>query len=65
MLASRFVKSPAKEHAGKAPLWVVVVGDTCLGEQGMATVGEPYRKYHVFRANSLSFTLQTACKFPP
>jgi hypothetical protein len=65
MLTSRFVKSPAKEHAAKAPSSVVAIGDTCLGEQGMARIGESYLKYHVCSANRLSFTLQTACNFLP
>jgi len=47
MLASRFLKSPGKEHAGKAPLWVVVVGDKCLDEQGVATIGERLKRYRV------------------
>jgi glycine C-acetyltransferase len=40
------LKSLAKDHAGKQPLWVVVVG--CLGEQGMATIGEGLKIYRVY-----------------
>jgi len=38
---------PAKEHAGKKPLSVVVVGETCLSEQDMATIGERLKRYRV------------------
>ena len=48
MVASQLVKlSPAKEHAGKKPLRVVVVGDTCLSDQDMATIGERLKRYRV------------------
>ncbi len=41
MVASQLVKLPAaKEPAGKKPLRVVVVGDTRLSDQDMATIGE-------------------------
>ena len=48
MVASQPVKlPPAKEHAGKKPLWVVVVGETCLSEQDMATIGERLKRHRV------------------
>jgi hypothetical protein len=37
----------AKDYPGKQPLWVVVVGDTCLGDQDMATIGERLKRYRV------------------
>jgi hypothetical protein len=41
------VKSAAEEYAGKEPLRIVVVGDTCLGEQGIAPIGECLKRYRV------------------
>ena len=48
MVASQPVKlPPAKEHAGKKPLWVVVVGDICVSDQDIATIGERLKRYRV------------------
>ena len=48
MVASQLVKlQPAKERAGKKPLWVVVVGDTCLSGPDMATMSERLKRYRV------------------
>src|SRR5438067_7159321 len=38
MLGCRFVKSPAKERAGKEPRRVVAVGDTIISEQGLVAI---------------------------
>jgi hypothetical protein len=65
VLECAFLKSPA----GKAPLWVVVVGDTCLGEQGMATIGERLARYRVYGGTHgfhgiANFPLQIADQLP-
>jgi DNA-binding NarL/FixJ family response regulator len=41
------VKSPAKLGAGAKPRRVVVVGDTCVSEQGMAAIVGRDKRYHV------------------
>ena len=38
MLECPFLKSPSNEHAWKEPWRVVVVGDTSVSEEGMATI---------------------------
>ena len=47
LLASRNVKKSATARAGTEPSRVVVVGDTCVSEQGMATIVGRDKKYHV------------------
>ena len=70
MVASQLVKlSPAKEHAEKKPLWVVVVGDTCLSDQDMATIGERLKRHRVcggtHRFHGIAhFPMQIADQFP-
>lgn len=41
------LKSPRKEHAKKEPCRVVVVGDTCVSEQGMAAIVGRDKRFHV------------------
>src|ERR1051326_1449200 len=41
------VKSPAKYHAGTKPRRVVVVGDTCVSEEGMRVIVERDKRYQV------------------
>src|SRR6266481_5599915 len=41
------MKSPAKLGAGAKPRRVVVVGDTCVSEQGMAAIVGRDKRYHV------------------
>jgi two-component system, NarL family, response regulator NreC len=41
------VKNGAQDRAGKEPCRVVVVGDTCVSEQGMATIVGRDNRYHV------------------
>jgi len=41
------VKKSAPARAGTEPYRVVVVGDTCASEQGMATIVGRHNKYHV------------------
>jgi two-component system response regulator NreC len=41
------VKNGAQARAGKEPCRVVVVGDTCVSEQGMATIVGRDNRYHV------------------
>ena len=70
MVASQLVKlQPAKERAGKKPLWVVVVGETCLSEQDMATIGERRKRHRVCGATHrfhgiAHFPIQIADQFP-
>ena len=70
MVASQLVKlSPAKEHAGKKPLRVVVVGETRLSEQDMATIGERLKRHRVcggtHRFHGIAhFPIQIADQFP-
>ena len=70
MVASQPVKlPPAKEHAGKKPLWVVVAGDTCLSGPDMATIGERLKRYRVcggaHRFHGIAnFPIQIADQFP-
>ena len=45
--ANASVKSPAKPRAGTEPWRVVVVGDTCVSEQGMVTIVGRDKRYHV------------------
>ena len=68
MVASQLVKlSPAKDHAGKKPL--LVVGETCLSEQDMATIGERRKRHRVCGATHrfhgiAHFPIQIADQFP-
>jgi hypothetical protein len=63
------VKSAAKDYAGKQLLLVVLVGDTCLNEHDMATIGERLKRYRVYGGTHglhgiANFPLQIADQFP-
>jgi len=62
------VKSAAEEYAGKKPSRIVVVGETCPGEQGMDTIGECLKSSRVRGGTSgfhgmANFPLQIAGEF--